>query len=94
MSDRTSPEPRPAPAKEHRPLYIEPDGIYSPTALARLLQEAVEMRPSCVRREIKLRRLRAAKRGGRLILLGRWILEWLAAGQLPPPRPRTPTPDA
>lgn len=94
MSDPTSPEPTPAPAREHRPVYIERDGIYSPATVARLLKEAAEIRPSCVRREIKLRRLRAAKRGGRLVVLGTWILDWLAAGVLPPRRPRTPTPDA
>jgi hypothetical protein len=37
---------------------------------------------STLRREIRLRRLRVAKRAGRYFLLGEWLLEWLRAGEV------------
>jgi hypothetical protein len=33
-------------------------------------------------REIRLGRLRAAKRGGRYFLLGEWLLAWLRDGEI------------
>lgn len=43
---------------------------------------ALGFRTTTLRREIRLGRLRAAKRGGRYFFLGAWLLEWLAAGEV------------
>jgi len=37
---------------------------------------------NCLPREIRLGRLRVAKRGGKYMILGAWLLEWIAAGEL------------
>jgi hypothetical protein len=38
-------------------------------------------------RELRLGRLRHAKRAGRIFILGRWVLAWLAAGECRPAPP-------
>jgi hypothetical protein len=40
-------------------------------------------------RELRLRRLRCAKRAGRYFILGEWLLEWLRAGELTHTKERT-----
>jgi hypothetical protein len=42
--------------------------------------EALGLAPSCLPREIRLRRLRASRRGGRYFILGSWLLAWIASG--------------
>jgi hypothetical protein len=37
----------------------------------------------CLPREIRLGRLRVAKRGGKYLILGSWLLEWIEHGELP-----------
>jgi hypothetical protein len=41
---------------------------------------ALGLAPSCLKREVRLGRLRASRRGGRYFILGQWLLDWLAAG--------------
>jgi hypothetical protein len=46
------------------------------------VQEALGLRRTTLPREIRAGRLRAAKRAGRIFILGEWILEWIAAGEV------------
>ena len=38
---------------------------------------------NCLPREKRLGRLRVAKRAGKYLIMGQWLLEWIAAGELP-----------
>lgn len=61
-----------------RPHKIHPHAVYTvPQAI-----ESLQLRASSVRRELRERRLRVAKRCGRYYLLGEWLLEWLRAGEV------------
>jgi hypothetical protein len=63
---------------------IEPRAVYT-LAQARTL---LDLARSCLPREIRLGRLRAAKRGGRVMILGQWLVDWIeAAGQVRRRRP-------
>jgi hypothetical protein len=42
---------------------------------------------NCLPREIRLGRLRVSKRAGKYLILGRWLLEWIEAGELPRRKP-------
>jgi hypothetical protein len=57
---------------------IPDDAIHSLTEWTRILGLA----PHCLKREVRLGRLRASKRAGRLWSLGRWLREWLEAGEV------------
>jgi hypothetical protein len=46
------------------------------------LTESLSLNASTLRREVRLRRLRAGKRAGKLYFLGSWVLEWLESGEL------------
>jgi hypothetical protein len=37
---------------------------------------------NCLPREIRLGRLRVAKRAGKYMILGKWLLEWIEGGEL------------
>jgi hypothetical protein len=63
------------------PPVIEPNAVYTLGMLKDLLGQ-FSLAPSCAGREIRLRRLTAAKRGGRCLVLGAWIIEWLEAGRI------------
>jgi hypothetical protein len=45
-------------------------------------EQALGLTKSAIAREVRLRRLRASKRGGRWYFLGAWLLEWLRKGEL------------
>jgi hypothetical protein len=61
---------------------IDPAAVYTvPTASA-----ALGLAKNCLPREIRLGRLRCAKRAGRHFILGKWLIEWLESGE----RPRRP----
>jgi hypothetical protein len=36
----------------------------------------------CLPREIRLGRLRAAKRAGKILITGRWLREWIESGEI------------
>jgi hypothetical protein len=59
---------------------IVPTAVYTP----RQIKEGLELKPSTVSREIRLKRLRVARRGGKHLILGSWVLEWVASGELIP----------
>jgi len=46
------------------------------------LTEQLGLKRGTLPREIRNRRLRAAKRAGRYFVLGEWVLEWLAGGEV------------
>ena len=49
-------------------------------------QKSLGLTKSSLAREIRLGRLRCSKRGGRCLFLGKWLLEWIAAGEVRPRR--------
>jgi hypothetical protein len=57
---------------------IEPNAIYT-LASARA---ALGLTKTTLGREVRLGRLRAARRGGKYFILGAWLLEWLEAGEV------------
>jgi hypothetical protein len=64
-----------APEAPHR---IDPLAVYSVSAA----QQALNLRRSTIRRELREGRLRVSKRAGRYYLLGEWLLEWLRGGEV------------
>jgi hypothetical protein len=81
MPRRLRPAPDAPPATAAPPPgvhVIDPHGVYSADEFRR----AFGLRASSLRREIRERRLRVAKRCGRYYLLGEWILEWLRDGEV------------
>ena len=59
-------------------VVIDPNAVWSLGAF----QEDFGTSKSTVRREVRGKRLRVAKRAGRYYILGKWILEWLEAGEV------------
>jgi hypothetical protein len=64
-----------------RPFVIDPLAVFRPLHI----QEALGLCPGTVAREVRLRRLRATKRSGKVFLLGQWVIDWLAGGPGPGP---------
>jgi hypothetical protein len=58
------------------PHVIRPTAVYTLTTA----QEALGLNASTLGREIRLGRLRSAKRAGKVFILGRWLLAWLERG--------------
>jgi hypothetical protein len=65
--------------------------VIRPTAVFGLkdAQDVLGLAKSSLPREIRLGRLRAAKRAGKYMILGEWILQWIKAGELPRGGPAT-----
>lgn len=68
----------PTPPTPPPPHVIHPDAVYLREDFRRVFQ----VRASTLRREVREGRLRISKRAGRYYLLGRWIIEWLEAGEV------------
>jgi hypothetical protein len=64
------------------PHVIDPNAVYNVEAAQRCLH----LRKRTIALEHKAGRLRVAKRAGRYYLLGKWLLEWLEAGEHRPKR--------
>jgi hypothetical protein len=62
----------------NEPHIIHPHGVYTVASLQTLLG----LTKTTVAREVRLRRLRVAKRAGRYFVLGTWVLEWLRNGEV------------
>jgi hypothetical protein len=60
------------------PHTIAPNAVYDLEA-ARI---ALGLTKTTLNRELRLGRLRVAKRAGRYFVVGRWLLEWLCAGEV------------
>src|SRR5262249_37654821 len=71
-----TPAPPPAPAAPLAVHVVHPNAVYT-VAQA---QAALGLRANSLKREIRQKRLRVARRCGRYYLLGEWILLWLRAG--------------
>jgi hypothetical protein len=65
------------PARRAAPV-IEPNAVFTLDSL----KQALGLAKGCLPREIRLGRLRTARRGGRYFLLGKWVLEWIEGGEL------------
>jgi hypothetical protein len=68
-----------------------PIHVIDPRAVYDLLSAtaALGLARTCLAREVRKRRLRVSRRGGRYFILGAWLLEWLRAGEVnrrTPPR--------
>ena len=61
-----------------RPHIIAAQGVYDLEAA----RTTLGLKQGTLPREIRMRRLRASKRGGRYYILGQWLLDWLAAGEV------------
>jgi hypothetical protein len=48
------------------------------------LRRVFGLKPSSVRREVRLGRLRIAKRCGRYYCLGQWVRQWIESAELKP----------
>jgi hypothetical protein len=57
---------------------IEPRAVYSPDSV----RTALGLTKNTLRREVRLGRLRMAKRAGRNYFLGEWLLEWIKTGEI------------
>ena len=60
------------------PHVIVPNAVYDQEA-ARL---ALSLTKTTFSRELRLGRLRCAKRAGRYFVLGEWLLQWLRDGEI------------
>jgi hypothetical protein len=58
---------------------VNPLGVYYLADLERF-----GLKKSSVRREYRMGRLRLGKRLGKVYVLGSWLAEWFAGGELPP----------
>jgi hypothetical protein len=74
---------RRTPAQPEAPA-LPPVHVIHPDAIYFLDQVKVLFRlsDSTVRRELREHRLRVSKRAGRYFLLGKWLIQWLEAGEL------------
>jgi hypothetical protein len=61
-----------------KPHVIQELAVYTLASAA----EALGLPGSCLPREVRLGRLRVAKRSGRYFLLGAWLVEWLRSGEV------------
>ena len=77
MPRRRKPREAP-PAAPPPPVLIEPNGVYRPA----WLWKALGLTKSTISTEVRQRRLRVARRAGRHYLLGTWVLEWIASGEV------------
>jgi predicted DNA-binding transcriptional regulator AlpA len=79
-SEEGPPVPRkdttPPPART--PPTIDPHGVYDLITARATLQLA----KGCLPREIRLGRLRASKRAGKVFILGAWLLGWIEGGEV------------
>jgi hypothetical protein len=90
MRRRLSLQPEASP-KDPPPVHIiDPNGIYFVDQAQALLR----LTESTLGREIRERRLRVSRRAGRYFFLGKWLLEWIEAGELRPDEDRPLNGDA
>jgi hypothetical protein len=72
--------PAPPPSRSDVPHIVHPAAVYTVEDLRRVFG----LKASSVRREVRLGRLRIAKRCGRYYCLGQWVLQWFTNGELKP----------
>jgi hypothetical protein len=73
------------PYEEHRPppdpphpgvARVDPHAVYDLDAATRLIARPLGLAAGTLRREARLGRLRAVRRGGRYLVTGRQLLRW------------------
>lgn len=62
---------------------IRPRGVYN----LRQATRATGMATSTLEREMKKGRIRVARRGGKVVFLGRWLIRWMEDGAEGPAEP-------
>ena len=62
------------------PHVIDPRAVYTVDSA----RACLELAKTTIGREIRLGRLRVARRGGRYFLLGEWLLAWIREGEIHP----------
>jgi hypothetical protein len=62
---------------------IDPHTIFTLDSLSK----ALSLKAGTLPREMRLKRLRYAKRAGRIFILGHWVIQWLEAGEVIRRRP-------
>jgi hypothetical protein len=72
------------------PPVIDPRQVFSLPQAGQTLGLA----KNCLPREVRLGRLKVARRGGRYYVLGAWLLAWLEAGVVRPRRRQDAPPEA
>jgi hypothetical protein len=86
---RRKPSPSTAPAAPQvAPHVTHENAVYGLDSA----RAALGLAKGCLPREIRLGRLRVAKRAGKYFLLGKWLLAWIESGELrrrDPPVPCT-----
>jgi hypothetical protein len=65
------------------PPRINRDAVYALNSA----RERLGITKNCLPREIRLGRLRAAKRAKKIMILGEWLIEWIEGGEIKRPRP-------
>jgi hypothetical protein len=60
------------------PVIVHPQAVYTPESL----KAALGLSKHTVAREVRLGRLRVARRAGKHFILGRWVLSWLESGEV------------
>ncbi len=80
----------PFPAAPAPGRMIDPHAVYRLDELRTLLGLPM----TCLRREVRLGRLRVSRRSGRYWTTGAWVHEWLAGGEVRPRRARAAAADA
>jgi hypothetical protein len=73
-------------SKFNKSRTIRDNDVYTVPSLTEIL----DVRPNTLPREIRKKRLRAAKRAGKYFILGVWVLEWLRAGEIRKPGAERP----
>jgi hypothetical protein len=77
-TEKTPPLLAPPSLRTDAPHVIHADGVYTVEDLRRVFG----LKASSVRREVRLGRLRIAKRCGRYYCLGQWVRQWIENGEL------------
>jgi len=66
------------------PLNVTAIRVIDPNTVVRLdeLRAVLGLPLTCLRREARLGRLRVSRRSGRYWTTGRWVMEWIEAGEV------------
>jgi hypothetical protein len=65
---------------------LAPVRVIPPDAILYLseLQTILHLPATCLKREVRLGRLRVARRSGRYMTIGEWVMQWVKNGEVTP----------
>jgi hypothetical protein len=68
------------------PTALPPVRVIDPNSVFKLdeLRAFLSLPLTCLKREARLGRLRVSRRSGRYFTTGRWVREWIEAGEIQP----------